>query len=313
MTSNMTEIKSKLKAILPSERVHEDEPMSLHTSFKIGGPADVYAEVANVSELRAVLKLMEDTEATHMIIGNGSNFLVSDKGYRGVMIRLCGDFDSIERDGNKLIIGASKLLSGVSSFATSEGLAGFEFASGIPGSIGGAIYMNAGAYGGEMKDVVRKVSLVSANGDSCYECDCEEMGFGYRMSGIQGSGAIVTSVVIELTEDDSEAIKERVMELAKKRNSKQPVQFPSAGSTFKRPANGFAAALIEEAGLKGYSVGGAEVSEKHSGFVINTGDATCDDVLKLMAHVKKVVLEKSGIELEPEVRIIGEDFKDYEC
>lgn len=313
MDSVNKEIVAKLKAILPEERIHENEPMSLHTSFRIGGPADVYAEVCNVEELKAVLRLMSDTGAEHMVVGNGSNFLVSDKGYRGVMIRLAGDFDSIERDGNTITVGASKLLSGVSAFATENGLAGFEFASGIPGSIGGAIYMNAGAYGGEMKDVVVKVSLVSADGSDTFEVSGEEMGFSYRMSAIQKSGAIATEVVLALKEDDKEAIAERVRELSQKRNSKQPVQFPSAGSTFKRPVGGYAAALIEEAGLKGFTVGGAQVSEKHSGFVINIGGATCDDVLELMRQVRQKVYDNSGIVLEPEVRIIGEEFEDFDC
>ncbi|MBQ0004659.1 MAG: UDP-N-acetylmuramate dehydrogenase [Clostridiales bacterium] len=309
----MKEITAKLKAILPAERIHENEPMKLHTSFKIGGPADIYAEVATVDELKAVLRLMADTGAEHMLVGNGSNFLVSDEGYRGVMIRLGGDFDSISLEGSRITVGASKLLSGVSAFATENGLAGFEFASGIPGSIGGAIFMNAGAYGGEMKDVVKKVSLVSADGSQNFQCSGEEMGFGYRMSSVQATGAVVTEVVIELTQDDKEAIAERVKELAYKRNSKQPVQFPSAGSTFKRPVGGYAAALIEEAGLKGFTVGGAQVSEKHSGFVINIGDATCSDVIELMKAVRQKVYENSGIVLEPEVRIIGEEFEEFNC
>lgn len=313
MFNDKIEIITRLKVILPEERVHVDEPMRLHTSFRIGGPADVYAEVVNIDELKTVLRLMSDTGAEHLVVGNGSNFLVSDKGYRGVMIRLAGDFDSIELEGNCLRVGAAKLLSGVSAFATENGLSGFEFASGIPGSIGGAIYMNAGAYGGEMVDVVRSVKLIKADGSECYECSGDEMSFGYRMSAIQESGDIATEVVIELKKDDKEAIAERVKELAYKRNSKQPVQFPSAGSTFKRPANGYAAALIEEAGLKGLTVGGAQVSEKHSGFVINIGDATCNDVLELMRIVRQRVYDNSGIVLEPEVRIIGEDFGDFEC
>lgn len=307
MTIN-PEITSKLQAILTPERCRADEAMSLHTSFRIGGPADLWAEAANEEELKAVLRLMHDYDVPHMLVGNGSNLLVSDRGYRGVMIKLAGDFEQIRREDNSLVVGAAKLLSGVSAFATQNGLAGFEFASGIPGSIGGAMFMNAGAYGGEMKDIVRSVRLVSADGSESFEYSNEEMGFGYRTSAIQSTGAIVTEVTIDLAEDDPEEITARVRELANKRNSKQPVQFPSAGSTFKRPVGGFAAALIEEAGLKGLTVGGAQVSEKHSGFVINIGGASCDDVIELMKQVRKIVLDKSGITLEPEVRIIGEEF-----
>ncbi len=310
MTINK-DIITELQNILTKERCRADEPMKLHTSFRIGGPADVWAEVNTEAELMQVLKLVTESGTAHMLIGNGSNFLVSDKGYRGVMIKLAGEFEAIHREGNSLIIGAAKLLSGVSSYATECGLAGFEFASGIPGSIGGAMFMNAGAYGGEMKDIVRSVKLVSADGREQFELSNEEMGFGYRHSAIQESGAVVTEVAIDLTPDSSDEIMARVLELAQKRNSKQPVQFPSAGSTFKRPVGGYAAALIQDSGLKGLTVGGAQVSEKHSGFVINIGDASCNDVLTLMKQVQKKVFEDSGIMLEPEVRIIGEDFDDF--
>ena len=299
-----------MQAILTPERCLVDEPMSKHTSFRIGGPADLFAEVSNETELKAVLALMNDSETEHMLIGNGSNILVSDKGYRGVMIKLGGVFEEIRCEGTSLVIGAAALLSKVSAVATENGLAGFEFASGIPGSIGGAMFMNAGAYGGEMKDIVRCVRLVSADGAESFEYSNERMEFGYRSSAIQASGAIVTEVTIDLTEDNVEDIRARGQELAFKRNSKQPVQFPSAGSTFKRPPkdeNGkdvYAARLIEEAGLKGTSVGFAEVSEKHAGFIINKGNATFSDVTKLMELVQQKVYKNSGIMLTPEVEIL---------
>ena len=305
------EIISKLQVLLPAERVHLDEPMSLHTSFRIGGPAAAFVEISNENELQSVLALLHDMQEEYLLLGNGSNVLFADKGYDGVILKLAGDFESIERKDNTVTVGAAKLLSGTSAFATDQGLAGLEFASGIPGSIGGAVFMNAGAYGGEMKDIVKSVRVVSPDGSEVKELAAEELGFGYRTSAIQASGAIVTSVILELTPDDKDAIAERVSELTKKRNSKQPVQYPSAGSTFKRPVGGYAAALIEDAGLKGFTVGGAQVSEKHSGFVINIGGATCADVLELMRQVRQKVYDNSGIVLEPEVRIIGDELGEF--
>lgn len=303
----------ELKKIVAEERVLCDEPMSAHTSFRIGGPADAYVIVDNEAELAGVLSLMTATDTEHILIGNGSNFLVADEGYPGVMIRLDGEFDSITfgyddagEAGTALVsAGGAKLMSSFSAAVTERGLSGFEFASGIPGSIGGAMFMNAGAYGGEMKDIVESVRLMKPDGSEVFERSNEEMDFSYRHSSIQNDGSIVLSACFRLTEAPKEEILARVMELQQKRNSKQPVNYPSAGSTFKRPVGGFAAALIEEAGLKGTSVGGAQVSEKHSGFVINTGGATASDVLELMRLIRKTVYEKSGIMLEPEVRLIN--------
>ena len=242
-----------------------------------------------------------------MLIGNGSNLLFRDSGYRGVIIHLEGEFQDCEVQGDTVIAGSGKLLSSVSSLAAKSGLAGMEFASGIPGSIGGAIYMNAGAYGGEMKDIVTRVWLMSPDGKEETVRTGAEMEFAYRNSCLQRTGEIVTKVELKLQPEDAEAIQARIAELTEKRVQKQPVNFPSAGSTFKRPAEGYAAALIQESGLKGISVGGAEVSEKHSGFIINKGGATATDVLQLMELVEKKVYEDSGIHLEPEVRIIGEE------
>lgn len=303
MSDNREAIK-KIKEVVPAERVLENEIMASHTSFRIGGPADALVLVNDEKELQAVLKLVNGCE--HILIGNGSNFLVADEGYPGIMIKLDGEFDSITKDNDtEVTVGAAKLLSGVSAFLTDEGLAGFEFASGIPGSVGGAMFMNAGAYGGEMKDIVKTVRLMTPDGSRIFERTNEEMKFGYRNSAIQQDNSIVLKVTFELTKDEPEEIRKRVAELQQKRNSKQPVNFPSAGSTFKRPVGGYAAALIDEAGLRGTSVGGAQVSEKHAGFVINTGDATANDVLALMRIIRETVYEKSGIMLEPEVRLIN--------
>ncbi len=292
-----------------------NEPMSSHTSFHIGGPADAVVFVNNEEELARVLGIVAEEDAPHMLIGNGSNLLVSDEGYPGIAIKLAGEFEVIkqdEEDKTLVTIGAARLMSSTAAFLTERGLAGFEFASGIPGSIGGAVFMNAGAYGGEIKDVcesVRVLCRAEEQGESGrYEARTlsnEDMDFGYRHSAAEDMGMIIVSAKMRFTEDDPAAIAARVEELREKRNSKQPVNYPSAGSTFKRPVGGYAAALIEQSGLKGYRVGGAEVSTKHSGFVINIGGATCEDVLAVMRHVRETVLADSGILLEPEVRLIN--------
>ena len=285
-----------------------DEPMSRHTSFRIGGPAAAFVTVCNEEELSAVMKIITETGSEHMMIGNGSNLLVSDEGYPGIMIKLGGDFETIVRDPDdplRVRVGAAMLMSRTSAFLTENGLSGFEFASGIPGSIGGAVFMNAGAYGGEIKDVVRSVRVMDADGTDLRTVSGEDMQFSYRHSIAEDEGILILFADMELKEDSPEAIAARVAELQFKRNSKQPVNYPSAGSTFKRPVGGFAAALIEQSGLKGFSVGGAQVSEKHSGFVINTGGASCEDVLAVMRHVRETVMADSGILLEPEVRLIN--------
>ena len=310
------EAAERIRAVLPEDSVAENEPMSQHTSFRTGGPACELVTCCSEEELAEVLKICAGTDgAAHMLIGNGSNLLVSDEGYPGIVIKLGGSFSdvSIDEDADSgstedhVIVraGAARLLSSVSTFVTEHGLSGMEFASGIPGSMGGAVFMNAGAYGGEMKDIVSSVRLMKQDGGEITELPAEEMDFGYRHSMVEDSGLIVLSAALKLTPDDPEAIAARVRELQEKRNAKQPVNYPSAGSTFKRPAGGFAAALIDEAGLKGFRIGGAMVSEKHAGFVINTGGATTADVLAVMRHVRETVWEKSGIMLEPEVRLIN--------
>lgn len=303
----------RIKETIGAANVLENEPMSSHTSFRIGGPACALVYVNNEEELSSVLSIVEAEGATHMLIGNGSNLLVSDEGYPGIAIKLAGEFEEIkqhESDKTLVTVGAARLMSSTAAFLTEHGLAGFEFASGIPGSIGGAVFMNAGAYGGEIKDVCESVRVLLPvdGGESSFEAATfsnEEMDFSYRHSAAEDGGMIIVSANMRFTEDDPAAIAARVDELREKRNSKQPVNYPSAGSTFKRPVGGYAAALIEQSGLKGYRVGGAEVSEKHSGFVINRGGATCEDVLSVMRHVREVVLADSGILLEPEVRLIN--------
>ncbi len=308
MQQNISETITKIRAYVPDDRVLIDEPMSRHTSFRIGGPAAAFITVCDEEELSAVMKIITETGAEHMMIGNGSNLLVSDEGYPGIMIKLGGDFESIVRDPDDLLrvrVGAAMLMSRTSAFLTENGLSGFEFASGIPGSIGGAVFMNAGAYGGEIKDVVRSVRVMDPDGTGARTVSGKDMQFSYRHSIAEDEGILILFADMELKEDSPEAIAVRVAELQFKRNSKQPVNYPSAGSTFKRPVGGYAAALIEQSGLKGFSVGGAQVSEKHSGFVINTGGASCEDVLAVMRHVRKTVMEDSGILLEPEVRLIN--------
>ena len=308
---NNESISSALRWIcgaVPVARVLRNEPMSRHTSFRIGGPAAALVLVCSEYELSAVLKAVCNEGAEHMLIGNGSNLLVSDEGYPGIMIKLAGDFEKIEQEAGdpcKVRVGAAVLMSKASAFLTSKGLSGFEFASGIPGSIGGACFMNAGAYGGEIKDVVESVRVMDPDGSNIRDLSNEEMQFAYRHSFAEDAGVIILSALMHLSADDPANIAERVAELQAKRNAKQPVNYPSAGSTFKRPVGGYAAALIEASGLKGYRVGGAEVSEKHSGFVISSGGATCEDVLAVMRHVREKVYEDSGIMLEPEVRLIN--------
>jgi len=308
MREDVVQTIEKISMTVPEERVLRDEPMCRHTSFRIGGPAAALILVSDEEELSSVMRAVTETGAEHMIIGNGSNLLVSDEGYPGIMIKLAGDFESVRRDADdprRVRAGAAALMSRTAAFLTENGLSGFEFASGIPGSIGGAVFMNAGAYGGEIKDVVRSVRVMNPDGTNARDISAEDMDFSYRHSRAQDESMLILSADMELTPDDPAAIAERVVDLAARRNSKQPVNYPSAGSTFKRPAGGYAAALIEQSGLKGYRVGGAEVSEKHSGFVINTGGAACEDVLAVMRHVREKVYEDSGITLEPEVRLIN--------
>ena len=280
--------------------------MSKYTSFRAGGKAAALVEVENKEQLKAVLRFAEEEKIPHLLLGNGSNTLFKDSGYQGLVIKLGDYFNYLaEESDTRLRIGASMLLSTAAKMALEESLTGMEFASGIPGSIGGAIFMNAGAYGGEMKDIVASVHAVSPDGRDEKDFTNEEMQFGYRSSILQQNGWIATDVTFNLTTGNKEEIAAQMKDLNARRNAKQPVNYPSAGSTFKRPEGYFAGKLIEDAGLKGLTVGGAQVSTLHSGFVINKGGASATDILQLIALVQNTVYDKFGIMLEPEVRIIG--------
>jgi UDP-N-acetylmuramate dehydrogenase len=285
-------------------RVLKDEPLKNHTYFKIGGPAGILAEPENTEDLKTVLKLIKKHDVDCFIIGNGTNLLVSDDGYNGAIVKIGENFDYFSKVENKVTVGAGTLLSVLAKYLARESLAGFEFASGIPGYIGGAVYMNAGAYGGEMKDVVKKVRCIDLDGNM-HEFTNEEMEFSYRHTKLTDSDLIVLEAELELTYGNKDEIMEIIRDLNEKRITKQPLNLPSAGSTFKRPANGYASKLIEDAGLKGLRYKGAMVSDKHSGFVVNYDNATCDDVIGLMRIVISTVNDKFGIILEPEIKIVG--------
>ena len=295
----------KLQKLLGETKVLKEEPMASHTTFRIGGPADYFVLPENAEELQGVLKLCAKEQVPYFILGNGSNLLVGDKGFRGVVIQLYKNFDGIEILGTTIKARAGAMLIRVAKEAAGAGLTGLEFASGIPGTIGGAMVMNAGAYGGEMKDVVTSVLVLTKEGE-IRTLTKEEMNFRYRGSVIEDEGYIVLETVMELQKGDPLVIKSRMEELLLQRRTKQPVEYPSAGSTFKRPEGYFAGKLIMDAGLRGYQVGGAKVSEKHCGFVINAGGATAADVMQLMKDVSEKVEKKFGVRLEPEVKRIGQ-------
>lgn len=280
--------------------------MAEFTSFRAGGHAKELIIVDSTEELKSVINDLKKSGEKHMLIGNGSNILFMDQGYSGTVVKLGGSFEEITVKDDTVICGGAALLSKVARAALDSSLTGFEFAAGIPGSVGGAMFMNAGAYGGEMKDIVKCVNLMSKDGSEVYTLRCDEMDFGYRHSRLEESGEIVLSVEYKLQKGDETEIKDKMNELMKKRNDKQPVNFPSAGSFFKRPEGDFAGRLVEAAGLRGLSVGGAQVSEKHCGFVINKGGATADDIIALMHLVQNTVNDKFQVMLEPEVRIIGD-------
>ena len=299
------EVIEYLGQIVSSENVIVNEDMSRHTTFRTGGPASLFISPGNIEELKKVVEVLGRISMDFFILGNGSNILVSDKGYEGAVISL-RKFADIELAGEKSIrAGAGALNSAIASFAKDNSLTGFEFAAGIPGSIGGAMIMNAGAYDGEMKQVTREVTVLSPGGEIMV-LDNGTMEFGYRTSAIKGRGYVVLSVLIDLEKGDPEEISAKMAELAARRRDKQPLEYPSAGSTFKRPEGYFAGKLIEDAGLRGYSVGGAAVSDKHCGFVINKSGATSADIYRLIMEVKDKVMESSGVELEPEVIMLGE-------
>ena len=299
----------ELTAIIDRSRIKERELLKGHTTFHIGGPADYFLDVVNTEELTALLSLCGKEGIAWRVIGNGSNLLVSDAGVRGAVIRLGGEFGDIriskgESEGT-VTAGAGVRLARLARETASAGLAGLEFAGGIPGTLGGALVMNAGAYGGEMKDYVKSVVMLKPDGTLC-RLTAEEMEFGYRTSVLQKNGAIALGAEFVLPCGVPEESLAKIEELNARRREKQPLEYPSAGSTFKRPEGYFAGKLIMDAGLRGYAVGGAAVSEKHCGFVINKENASAAEVCALMERVRQIVYEKAGVLLEPEVRLWGE-------
>ena len=284
--------------------VAENEPMMKHTTFRIGGPADVFV-CPDESEIAQVIDLCKKENVPFMIMGNGSNMLVSDAGIEGVVISLGNAMGDITVEGCQITAGAGAILSKVANAAYDNSLTGFEFAAGIPGSVGGAVVMNAGAYGGEIKDCLKSVKVLTAEG-RVETRSADSLNLSYRHSVfMEEKGAVVLYATFEFATGNREEIKGRMDELKTQRVEKQPLNFPSAGSTFKRPEGYFAGKLIGDAGLRGFCINDAAVSEKHCGFVVNKGNATCDDVLKLMKHVDEVVFERNGVHLEPEIRIVG--------
>lgn len=294
----------QLEQIVGKDGMRLAEPMSRHTTFRVGGPADVLV-TPDRSALAQVVALCKKEQTPYCIIGNGSNLLVGDGGIRGVVIETKGALNTLRTDGERIVAGAGTLLSQAASRAASQGLSGMEFAAGIPGTVGGAVVMNAGAYGGEMKDIIESVTVLDQD---CREkvLSAEELELGYRSSSILKNGYIVLEAVFHLAAGDEAQIKARMQELAGQRMAKQPLEYPSAGSTFKRPEGYFAGKLIMDAGLRGYQVGGAQVAEKHCGFVINRGGATAADIVKLMEDVKCEVERQFHVTLEPEVKMLGE-------
>ena len=282
----------------------EQELMSRHTSFRIGGPADYFVEPASVDELAGVLSLARQEKVPFFIVGNGSNLLVSDEGFRGMIVHTGGSLRSISVEGDVIYAQAGALLGAVAGAALEAELTGMEFAAGIPGTLGGAVCMNAGAYGGEMKDILLDAEVLTQDGERLV-IPVEELDLSYRHSIIFEKNYIVLAAHIRLSRWDKTQIRNRMNELAGARKEKQPLEYPSAGSTFKRPEGYFAGKLIQDAGLKGYTVGGAQVSEKHSGFVINRGGATAEEVRFLIRQVRSKVKQQFGVELEPEVRMLG--------
>ncbi len=299
------EFYNKLCKITDEKYIKIEEPMKNHTTFRVGGPAEYFVEVNSKESLVNTIQLCKEYGANYHIIGNGSNLLVSDAGIRGVVIQVYKQLNEIEVKDKTMVVQAGALLNKVARTAQNHELTGMEFAAGIPGTIGGAVAMNAGAYGGEMKDIVERVTVVTIEGElKTYEK--QDLEFGYRHSIISERGDIVVEVELQLQQGDAEEMKRITEELKHKRVSKQPLEFPSAGSTFKRPEGHFAGKLIEDAGLRGYAVGGAQVSEKHCGFVINRGDATASDIVRLIEDVQAKVKQLYDVELELEVRKIGD-------
>ena len=294
----------RLAQIVGKENIRLEEPMAKHTTFQIGGPAQVFVTPGTIEQIGQIVMICNADKIPFFVLGNGSNLLVSDRGMDGVVIQLYQNFSACSVEGNLVRAEAGTMLVTIGNMAADAQLTGFEFASGIPGTLGGAVMMNAGAYGGEMSDIVKTVRLMDEAGH-VFEKSGEEMEFGYRKSIVEREHYIVLDAVLELAPGQKEVIRARMKELSEARREKQPLEYPSAGSTFKRPEGYFAGKLIMDANLRGYQVGGAQISEKHCGFVVNRGGATADDVLCLIRDVQDRVEEMFQVRLEPEVKLVG--------
>ena len=290
---------------IDEERVLVDEPMKKHTTFRVGGNADYFVMPQNAEEVKKIVTLCKDAEVPYYILGNGSNLLVGDRGYRGVIIQIYKAMNDVQIEGDRVKVQAGALLSRVGTATLEAELTGFEFAAGIPGTVGGAVVMNAGAYGGEMKDIIVNATVLTQDGD-IITINKEDLELGYRTSVIAKKGYVVLEAEYQLQPGEKEVIRARMDELKCQRVTKQPLEYPSAGSTFKRPEGYFAGKLIQDAGLRGFQVGGAQVSEKHCGFVINKDQATAADIRELMRQVSDKVMQEFGVKLEPEVKTLGE-------
>lgn len=300
----MNQVVERLRQILPEANVLTNEPMKKYTTFKIGGSADVIVKPETKEQLAQIIRLCNEKSVPYYILGNGSNLLVSDEGYRGIIIQLYKQFNEIKVEGNHITAQSGALLATIANKALKESLTGFEFAHGIPGTLGGAMVMNAGAYGGEMKQVVKSCEVMTSEGE-ILSLTLDELELGYRSSIIQKKHYIVLSATISLEKGDEEVISSMMKDFAGRRRDKQPLEKPSAGSTFKRPEGHFAGKLIMDSNLRGYRVGDAMVSDKHCGFVVNMGEATSKDVLQLIHDVQEVVKKQFNVELEPEVKMLG--------
>lgn len=300
-----SEIIKKFCDLLGEERVFTGEAMSRHTTFKIGGPADYFLMPDKDTDVGRIVKICKESAIPYFILGNGSNLLVGDGGYRGAVIQIYKNMSAVTVEGTEITVQAGALLSSVAAAAKNAALTGFEFAGGIPGTMGGAVVMNAGAYGGEMKDVLTEVTVMDEEGE-IVTLPADKLELGYRTSIIKTAGYIVLEAKLQLKEGNPEVIRETMKDLTIRRTTKQPLEYPSAGSTFKRPEGYFAGKLIMDSGFAGYQVGGAQVSEKHCGFVINAGGATARDVRTLMDNVRDIVYKKYGVTLEPEVKFLGD-------